>query len=63
MRRVKAVFEDWRTLLKELKEAVRDVLLEPVILLLLLVWLVFIILLYFLYLEEASLSFSPSQYL
>ncbi len=42
------MFEDWRALLKELKEAVRDVLLEPVILLLLLGCLVFIILLYLL---------------
>ncbi len=48
LRRTKAMFEDWREWLKELKEAVRDVLLEPVILLLLLVGLVFVIFMYLL---------------
>ncbi len=42
------MFEDWRVWLKELKEAVRDVLLEPMILLLLLVGLGFVIFVYLL---------------
>jgi hypothetical protein len=40
------MFEDWRVWLKELKEAVRDILLEPIVLLLLLVGVSFLIILY-----------------
>ncbi len=42
------MFEDWRALLKELKEAVKDVLLEPIVLLLLSSVLFLLILLYLL---------------
>lgn len=40
------MFEDWKVWLKELKEAVRDILLEPIVLLLLLVGVSFLIILY-----------------
>jgi hypothetical protein len=47
LRREKAVFENWRVWLKELKEAARDVLLEPIVLLLLLATVGLLIMLYF----------------
>jgi len=42
------MFEGWRAWLKELKEALRDVLLEPAVLLLLLVGVGLLIILYLL---------------